>query len=109
LIDTYLARRPSKIGDKIRAIGEPVPEAHLWRLTDGMVRSGRLRPVQMSEAVFVAAVTKHCPDHATAIYDKLGLDQVEVPAVRRGRPRKAPGTVVTAPPVERVDSVDEDE
>lgn len=104
MIDTYVARRPSLIGTQVREIGEPVPEAHLWRLTDGMVRGGRLRLVQMSETDFGGAVSKHCPDDASAIYDKLGLAPLELPTEkRRGRGHATRTVMVTAPtPIEDV-------
>jgi hypothetical protein len=98
MIDTYVMRRPSLIGTKVRERGEAVPEAHLWRLVDGMVRSGRIRPARMTEADFGAAVSKHCPDDASAIYSKLGLEPLQLQGeVRRGRPRGTRTIVATAP------------
>lgn len=97
-IDTFVVRRPSLIDTKIRGRDEPAPEAHLWRLTEGMVRSGRLRPVQMTEVEFAAAVHKYCPDLEVAIYTKLGLKPVVSPGeVRRGRPRGTRTVLTTAP------------
>jgi hypothetical protein len=103
LIDTYQARRPCLIGSTRREPGEAVPEAHLWRLVDGMVHGGRLIKVQMSEADFAAAVAKHCPESASAIYDKLGLQPLTLP---NEKSRKRPGkrTIVTTVPTEIVDT-----
>lgn len=99
MIDTYQMRRPSLIGTQWRQPGEPVPEAHLWRLIEGMVRSGRLRQVQMPEAEFASAVSEHCPDSAEEIYAKLGLGALEVPNVKiRGRSRST-RTILTTQPV----------
>jgi hypothetical protein len=77
MIDTYLARRPCTIGRETRDPGLPVPEAHLWRLTDGLVTNGVLEPTQLSEADFEKAVEEYCPDDADAIYDLLGLEAHE--------------------------------
>jgi hypothetical protein len=82
----------------MRERGEPVPEAHLWRLTDGMVRSGRLRTVQMTESEFAAAVTKYCPDVAHDIFRKVGMEAHELAVVnRRGRSAGKRTVAVTAP------------
>jgi hypothetical protein len=99
VIDTYKIRRPCLIGTATRDINELVPEAHLWRLVEGMVRGGRLVPVQVTEAEFAAAVDKYCPDVAAALYEKLGREPHEMPTTtRRGRP-KGTRTVVTTAPV----------
>lgn len=99
MIETYKIRRPSLIGLQVRGIDELVPEAHLWRLTDGMVRGGRLRTVSIPEADFAAAVEKYCPEQAAAIYAKLGVDPIEVPkAAVRGRVRGT-RTVIGTPAV----------
>lgn len=80
MIDTYKIRRPSLIGHHIRGIGELVPEAHLWRLVDTLVRYGRLLKVSVTEAEFMAAVDKFCPDEADVVYDAVGLEPLEMPA-----------------------------
>jgi hypothetical protein len=98
LIKTYAMRRPSKIGTATRDRDELTPEAHLWRLTEGMVRSGRLKQVEVSEADFAAAIDKYCPDLSKLIYAKLGLEPFELPTTgRRGRVT-GKRTVATAPP-----------
>jgi hypothetical protein len=98
VIDTYKIRRPCLIGTRTRDINELVPEAHLWRLVEGMVRGGRLSPAQVTEAEFAAAVDKYCPDVAAAIYDKLGLEPYELPvSTRRGRPKGTRTVATTAP------------
>lgn len=97
MIDTYRIRRPSLIGHDIRGIDELVPEAHLWRLTDGMVRGGRLREVSVPEADFQSAIERYCPDDAAAIYAKLGLHPVTPGPPGRGRSRGR--TIIGTPAV----------
>lgn len=98
MIKTYLARRPCEIGEEIRWPDAPVPEAHLWRLNEGLVRAGVLLEIQMTEADFETAVGKYCPDEADAIYGALGLTPVDHSAMKRGtRPRKAKPVLVTEP------------
>jgi hypothetical protein len=98
MIDTYRSRRRSQIGENWREPGEPVPEAHLWRLTDGLVRHGQLEPVQLSEADFAAAVSRYCPGEEDAIYAVLGLTPARQPAVKSaGRTRPAKTVAATGP------------
>jgi hypothetical protein len=98
MIDTYLSRRPSLIGESWRQPGEPIPEAHLWHLTEALVHSGQLQEVQMSEAAFRAAVDKFCPGEANAIYTALGLTSVDHSGMKRGdRPRKAKPVLASEP------------
>lgn len=99
MIKTYKMRRPSRIGTQTRNRDELVPEAHLWRLVDGMVRSGRLWEVKVPEADFQAAVAKYCPENAAELYTKLGLKPLEVPNEKvRGRSRST-RTILGTPPV----------
>lgn len=97
MIHTFVMTRPQMVGTKMRGHGEPVPEAHLWRLTEGMVRHGRLREVLMPEAEFAAAVTMHCPGDADKIYAKLGMTPVVLPGTRKGRATGS-RTVLLSPP-----------
>lgn len=93
MIKTYVIRRPSKVGHTVRRIGEPVPEAHLWRLTEGMVRSGRLLEQEMSETDFAAAVAKFCPAEADMIFSKVGVTP------QRGQSGELPVLTVPATPI----------
>lgn len=110
MIDTYEMHRRGEIGDSWREPGEPVPEAHLWRLTEGLVHGNVLHEVQMSEADFAAAVDKYCPDDAQAIYASLGFKPVHLPT--KGRKGRTVGkrTVLTTEPKEIIDKdLDDDD
>lgn len=78
MIWTYEARRPLQIGNGWRQIGEPVPEAHTWRLTIGLITGGKLVEVESSEEDFTIAVTEHCPDLADEIYQQVGIEPVKL-------------------------------
>ena len=78
MVKTYEARRPMQIGNGWRQIGEPVPEAHIWRLTDGLVRGGKLVEVEVSDEDFTIAITEHCPDVAEEIYQSVGIEPVKL-------------------------------
>lgn len=105
MVTTFQVRRRALIGLSYREGGEPAPEAHLWRLSEGLVRSGTLVEVEMSEADFAAAIAKFCPADGPEICGKLGLEILDIPAPpppprtpgrTPGRPRQA-RTVVVAP------------
>lgn len=78
MVKTYQARRPLQIGNGWRQIGEPVPEAHIWRLTTGLITGGKLVEVESSEEDFTIAITEHCPDLAEEIYRSVGIEPVEL-------------------------------
>jgi hypothetical protein len=96
VIDTYLARRRCLIGESWREPGEPVPEAHLWRLIDALLHAGYVEKVQLSEADFAAAVAKYCPEDAKAIYDRLDLKSLELPNAKHKGPERTPRTVLAS-------------
>jgi len=41
----YVAKRPIKIGEEIRQIGDPIPEADEWLRVESWVRNGHLTMV----------------------------------------------------------------
>jgi hypothetical protein len=102
MIDTYRARRRLQIGDGWREPGEPCPEAHLWRLVEGLVTGGYLDPIQSSEADFVAAVEKYCPDEAATIYEVLSFTPVKQNTPTQRAKSHPPKTVLATAP-EKID------
>jgi hypothetical protein len=106
VIKTFEVRRRAQIGDGWREAGEPCPEAHLWRLTWGLVTGGVLIEKEMSEKDFAAAVQKYCPEDAGEIYPLLGIEAFESDATDdtgEGFPKTAPRkraskAVLTSPP-----------
>ena len=43
---TYIAKRPLKIGDSVRQIGEPVPEAEEWNRVESWIRFNFIEEVE---------------------------------------------------------------
>jgi hypothetical protein len=97
VVKTYEARRPLRIGNGTRQIGEPVPEAHLWRLTTGLVTGGKLSEIEVSDKDFTIAITEHCPDQAEEIYASVGVEPVDLEATGTTEPRSKRRVVKSAP------------
>lgn len=76
---SYEARRRLLIGTTYREPGEPVPEAHTWRLVESLVRAGEMVEVDTTLKDLSAAVQKYCPEQADAIYAQLGVTAYDPP------------------------------
>lgn len=61
---TYVARHVLKLGGATREPGELVPEAATWPALQSAITTGFLRPVEVPERKFAAAVRKYCPELA---------------------------------------------
>lgn len=66
MTQTFLARKPLKIGYEIRQPGELVPEASTWYRVDSLVHSGFLVRVERSDEEILAALRKHKVDAEVA-------------------------------------------
>jgi hypothetical protein len=107
-VKSYEARRRLLIGTSWREPGEPVPEAHDWRLVESLVRAGEMVEVDVTVRDLSASIQKYCPDEADAIYARLGITayepepepEPESAAPRPRRPRKPPVLVELPEPLE---------
>lgn len=73
MIESYRVKRRCLIADKWREYGEPVPEAHTWRIVESEVSAGTIERAQLGEQDFAEAVETYCPELAGEIYGLLGL------------------------------------
>jgi hypothetical protein len=96
MIETYAAFRRCLVGLNYREPGEPLPEAHLWTMTESLLEHHEIQKARMSEVDFAAAVAKYCPGDAERIYTLLGLTPLELPNAEHTGPGRAPRTVLTS-------------
>jgi hypothetical protein len=96
MVKTYVARRRLKMGaDLWREPGELVPEAHTWMRIESYLNSGYVRPTEISEDDFRAAVASYCPEESARILELAGVTALLTGP--RSTPRPIVEVVVTKP------------